>query len=73
VTSTSPAGVIVTPDSEVTSAGSATPAAGWDPNNARPVRYDVTSTAPIANSTNVTRATSFATSRRVRPTGRISR
>ena len=53
---------MVTPDSDVTSAGSATPAEGCAPNIMTPLTYDVTSTAPIANRTNAARATSFATS-----------
>src|SRR5919112_3198971 len=71
--STRPAGLIVTPDSEVTSAGSATPADGSPPNMVSPVISDVVSTAKIANSTKAISATSLATSRRVRPTGRTSR
>jgi hypothetical protein len=72
--STRPAGLIVTPDSEVTSGGRTTPAAlVCTPNSVTPVRYEVTSTAPIANSTNTTSETSLATRRRVRRTGRTSR
>src|SRR4051812_18082710 len=72
--STSPAGLIVTPDSDVTSGGSVTPAElVVAPNSAKPVIYDVTSTAPIANSTNTIKDSNLATSNRVRPTGRISR
>src|SRR5690349_20210700 len=67
--STSPTGVIVTPDSDVTSAGRDTAVDGCAPNNAIPVRNDVTSTAPIANSTKVISDINLATRSRVRPTG----
>src|SRR5689334_12268796 len=69
-----PAGEIVTPDSDVTSGGSATPAELVDaPNSSTPVTYEVTSTDRIANSTKTIREISLATSSRLRPTGRTSR
>jgi hypothetical protein len=58
----------------VTSAGNTTPALpGSDPNSTMPVTYAVTRTDTTAKSTKATSETSLATSRRVRPTGRISR
>jgi len=72
--SASPAGLIVTPESDVTSGGSATPAElVTAPNRVIPVRYEVTSTARIANRTKTISEISLATSSRLRLTGRTSR
>ena len=71
--SASCSGVNGAPDSEVTAPGSPTASGGALPSSIVPARYEVPTTAAIASSTNTVSVISFATSSRVRPTGRTSR